>query len=365
MNNFIKSYKINSLKTTNITFLQALNIAMSLAATLHIIFIVLFIIKDVMFLAIFNVFSFILYLFLILYYSKINLVKTTILIFIEVFLHSTLCIYLVGLKSGFYVYPLCLIPIVYYVSINIVKKELYGHIVVILCILNYKFAKYFLGSLVYPKYMSNILDIQTKLYVFNLFCASSLFIFLTYAFLKEMNDIQENLQSANEMLKNIVNIDPLTNISNRRSIDEKLKETIEEFQRYKKSFSIAICDVDNFKCVNDTYGHDCGDIVLKNISDVLKQSSETFNIEVCRWGGEEFFILLKNYDLESSRNICEKILNDIRELEIFYDDNKIKVTMTFGVAEFSVQNNDLEQVLKIADNNLYKGKKSTKNCIVA
>jgi len=153
--------------------------------------------------------------------------------------------------------------------------------------------------------------------------------------------------------------DNLTSLYNRNYMIKH----IEILQKKEVPIILAIMDIDKFKNVNDTYGHDFGDLVLKESSNFIKNRLEDDD-EIYRWGGEEFLILIKNSDIYASKVICEKILNDIRQHELAYKDENIKVTMTFGLAEFNLENNDIERVLKQADVNLYKGKSTIKNCVV-
>ena len=364
MGKFIQDDNNDEIKKIKVTFLKSFKLCMALASLLHIFFSILFFIEGIEFLGIFNIFSAIMYFLFFLHYVKTNLVATIVLTVIEVSLHSTLCAYFIGWKGGFYVYPLSLIPVIYFVSINILRKEIYGHIIIGITVLNYQLTKIITNYRQIAEFEFIFDRIEEPLYTFNTVCASFIFIFLVYSFLTEMKNIQQDLENKNDVLKNIANIDQLTNISNRRHMNEKLKFIIQNFEKNNEIFSIAICDIDNFKNINDTYGHNCGDIILKAIADILKFNCQKFDIEVCRWGGEEFLILLKNSDLQKSKKICEKILNDIRNYETRYNEEIVKVTMTFGIGEFNPTNNDIEQVLKIADINLYKGKKSTKNGVV-
>lgn len=353
----------NKLQKQKITFLSSFKVCIGLAAILHFIFSTIFFIKGVSVLVYFNIFSGIMYIFFYLYFIEKNLILSTIITFIEVSIHSILCVYFIGWQCGFYIYPLCLIPVIYFISINILKKNIYGHILSIVTLLNYQISERVSSSRI-AMFQEDFKILDRSLYSFNTICASIFFVYLVYSFLYEMRFIQEDLESKNEILKNIANIDQLTNISNRRCMNENLKVHIEKFNKLKKAFSIAICDIDNFKKINDTYGHDCGDLVLKDIANIFIENSKQYDIDICRWGGEEFLILIKNSDIYTSKVICEKILNDIRQHELAYKDENIKVTMTFGLAEFNLENNDIERVLKQADVNLYKGKSTIKNCVV-
>ncbi len=358
--NILKKNKVSKI---NLDFLTSFKICIFAAIILHSIFFVIFFVEGIKLLMVFNIFSVSIYIIIAKYLMKKHLVVSSIITFLEVSVHSILCTYLIGWQGGFYVYPLCLIPVTYFMAINVLKKDIYGHIIVITTLLSYQLLKSFSDSRV-ALYQERFKDLDKVLYNFNTICASVFFGFLVYAFLNEMRHIQENLEKMNEIFKNMANIDPLTNISNRRCMDERIKLQIEKFDSLKIAFCIAICDIDDFKKINDTYGHDCGDLVLKGISNILKENANIFNIEVCRWGGEEFLILLKNCSIKNAENICEKILNDIRNYNLLYENYNIKITMTIGISEFNIQNNDIEEVLRIADMNLYKGKKGTKNCII-
>ena len=354
--------KLKKKKRIKFTFINTFRIAISGAATLHLLFLIIFIIKGVTPLIIFNIFSVMLLIFFSTYYIKRNPVLSTIISFIEVSSQTLVCTYYIGWDSGFYVYPLCMVPIIYFVSISILKKDSYGHIAVLMTFLIYQLSKIFADSRI-AEYQEAFLPINEMLYKFNTLNASFIFAFLMYAFLSEMRDTQEALEDRNQVLNNIANIDMLTGIYNRRYMTNKLIQEVEKFKKDKKVFSIAICDIDDFKKINDTYGHDCGDIFLKEIANILKTAKNKYDIEICRWGGEEFLILSKN-NLYDTKEICEIILKQVRSYSLVYNEKVLKATMTIGISEFDMNNNDIEKVLKIADVNLYKGKAGNKDCIV-
>ena len=361
---FTQNIKNKKNKKLKITFLLFFKICISLALVIHTMFSILFFVKGIKFLGIFNIFSSILYLYLsILLNNKNNSITLAVgATFIEVCIHMILCVYFIGWEGGFFVYPLCLIPATYFITINILKKDIYGHILIWSTFIIYQAAKIFADSRV-AIYEENFKDISGIVYKINTLSACFIVSFLVYAFLYEMRDIQEDLKEKNKILNDMANLDMLTCINNRRSMNEKLKSEIDKFNIQNNNFCIAICDIDNFKGINDTYGHDCGDMVLKGIADILINNSKKYDIEVSRWGGEEFLILIRSSRKKASE-ICQNILNDIREHSLEYNNTNIKVTMTIGLGEFNIENNDIEKVLKDADVNLYKGKSTTKNCVV-
>ncbi len=178
----------------------------------------------------------------------------------------------------------------------------------------------------------------------------------------EFGQMARELVDLNNSLQNSVQIDALTGIYNRGVAMKLLNGYAEKAKKNpKNNFSFCICDIDLFKRINDTYGHNCGDIVLKEIAGTLKQIPEELGF-VARWGGEEFIIVLKG-TLENSLSYINKIADDIRNLRVEYENNSISVTMTFGVAYYdSGQNLDL--FISVADKLLYKGKENGRNQIV-
>lgn len=167
------------------------------------------------------------------------------------------------------------------------------------------------------------------------------------------------MQSA---LRTLVEQDTLTEINNRRYADKHLRQVQSHADLCGTPFVIAIGDIDFFKSVNDTYGHECGDLVLKRVAYILKKHM-TGNGFVARWGGEEFLFVYDNADLNSAREQTEALLQEIREQEIIYEEQPIHITMTFGLAEGGVGSR-MRNLLQTADNKLYYGKENGRNQVV-
>lgn len=175
---------------------------------------------------------------------------------------------------------------------------------------------------------------------------------LLFLFLKKEHDIKE-------MLRTKSNYDPLTNLLNRRGFEIAYKALSETHQREQSAFSLLFVDIDFFKKINDTYGHDVGDLVLKHLAELLHNSLRSSDI-VARWGGEEFVILLNDDNAAKAKDVAEKlrfkIENDTHEeLPSF--------TVSIGVAEGQIEN-DIDKVLKHADEALYRAKESGRNRVV-
>ncbi|MCM1273149.1 MAG: diguanylate cyclase [Clostridium sp.] len=178
----------------------------------------------------------------------------------------------------------------------------------------------------------------------------------------EFGQMAKELVVLNNSLKNSIQIDALTGIYNRGVAMKFLDEYASAARENPENgFSFCICDIDWFKRINDTYGHNCGDIVLKKIAATLKQIPEDEGF-VARWGGEEFIIVLKG-SLEHALTYINKISDDIKNLRVEYENNIISVTMTFGVAYYDTEQN-IDLFISVADKLLYKGKENGRNQIV-
>lgn len=161
--------------------------------------------------------------------------------------------------------------------------------------------------------------------------------------------------------------DSLTGLYNRRKMQDLLNAMSELLASNSPRICIAMIDIDNFKHVNDTYGHDAGDEVLKTMANVLlsKNSEDTRDtFYSCRWGGEEFLIFCRTeHSDEEIISEFETLRQEITEQTIVYNDNEIKFSATIGLA-FYRDGLTITEMVNTADEKLYEGKKSTKNIVV-
>lgn len=157
--------------------------------------------------------------------------------------------------------------------------------------------------------------------------------------------------------------DGLTGIFNRRFLETRLNEEFNRHKRYGGIFSIIMFDIDFFKRVNDTYGHQCGDFILKSISS--RASSLIRNVDfLSRYGGEEFCCLLPETGIPAALTVAERFRSAIEKQENNFDGNVIKVTISLGVAEFSKDLESATMLIKKADEALYRAKKEGRNKVV-
>lgn len=173
---------------------------------------------------------------------------------------------------------------------------------------------------------------------------------------------REELIIAYKKLDQISRTDPLTRLSNRRDFMERFQGEIHRFQRNKRAFSIVLGDIDDFKAVNDRYGHNCGDLVLAQIAEILRESVRKQDV-VARWGGEEFILLLPESPMDGGAIVADSVRRRIHSHTYVYDDISLKITMTFGVSEFK-GGMDADSCVKKADLALYQGKQKGKNCVI-
>ena len=158
------------------------------------------------------------------------------------------------------------------------------------------------------------------------------------------------------------NTDVLTGLYNRRYIDLELNGLMNVLKKNKRfKLTVLMMDIDHFKKVNDTYGHEAGDIVLKSIATSIKDSLRDIDI-VGRYGGEEFVAIIQG-DVETAVSIAERIRKRIKKTDIKYVNDIIKTTISIGLSEFT-RSMDVEDVLLFADSMLYKAKDSGRDKIV-
>jgi diguanylate cyclase (GGDEF)-like protein/PAS domain S-box-containing protein len=173
------------------------------------------------------------------------------------------------------------------------------------------------------------------------------------------NKDEVSLRNSLESYKKQSLEDPLTKAANRRYFLAIIESKIREFKIMGTTFGIAFLDIDDFKHVNDTYGHEVGDKVLKILAETV-QSNLRKHDSLGRWGGEEFIILFSDVDSEGLLNAAEKIRNLVAASSLRLSDQNLKITVSIG-ATVNVDNDDPESIVMRADQYMYISKKSGKN----
>ena len=146
-----------------------------------------------------------------------------------------------------------------------------------------------------------------------------------------IQDYADKLTAVNKKFHTMAMTDALTGLPNRRCAMERLEEMMSESNRFGNTISCIMIDIDHFKQINDTYGHECGDLVLQEISGVFKTKSRTYDM-ISRIGGEEFLVISDRNSLQESAIFAERLRQEVARHEIVLTDQTIRITISLGVA---------------------------------
>jgi diguanylate cyclase (GGDEF)-like protein len=158
--------------------------------------------------------------------------------------------------------------------------------------------------------------------------------------------------------------DPLTNLFNRRYMNETLEREIRKAGRHQQPVGVVMLDVDHFKEFNDAYGHDAGDVVLQKVAVFLQHYIRAEDI-ACRYGGEEFTLILPGASVENTYKRAEELRYGLETLQVFYDGQPLgNITISAGIACFPDHGNSVASLLGMADHALYEAKRSGRNRVL-
>lgn len=185
---------------------------------------------------------------------------------------------------------------------------------------------------------------------------------LLNSYIVELESINNKLQEEKEHSEYLASRDHLTGIFNRRYIQSRIMEMIGENHTGTLNFTMALFDIDNFKSVNDQYGHPCGDFVLKEVVNIINIHAREEDC-LSRWGGEEFLLMLSYTSLDMALPIVEQIRRAVENHLFRYTNETFNLTITCGISSFQ-QNENYKSIFKRIDDALYEGKNSGKNKII-
>ncbi|MBE3606782.1 GGDEF domain-containing protein [Campylobacter sp. RM13119] len=333
-----------------------LQIVLTLSLITHIVYFVLFLIAKEESLAVVNIFSIISYIFSIkiLIDNKTNAKLSFFIFQIETFVYVFICTMVLGWGYGFGLLFLTstftmLLPAFAYRKVNHTIITIQT-IAAIICLL-------FLAGEPNRPY-----DAWRDIFmVINL--SAMTFFAIAIAYLLEVSNklIYASVLKQKEKIRMIVNHDPLTGLLNRTSMNSVIdkKSLFEDV-----NFSIVMCDIDNFKIINDTYGHSAGDALLVDFAGILHKTFKE-NDYVARWGGEEFLIIIYNATSGEALKSMQQVKELISQSTTTYQNTVIKATMTFGmVSHDGKEPFNIKDMIRQADALLYQGKKRGKDIIV-
>jgi diguanylate cyclase (GGDEF)-like protein len=280
---------------------------------------------------------------------------------VEMIINAVLCTFFIGSTYNFYLYLLIVPANSYFLSYHMRENNFGKMRPFPPTIVSAAFAIFLSFVNITP---ATDLIAENVVSAVNVFIFFGAVVFIMLAFYTSINAVEKELEISNKQLKRAANTDFLTGALNRREFTN-LFDNIKD----KVPFCIVMGDIDNFKTVNDTYGHDVGDNVIISAVHIMQSLLRPEDL-IARWGGEEFLILLKNIKLSEAEALMKQIELGIRTAKIKNQNGYINFTMTFGITEYENDSpypptkNLLYALTKETDRKLYFGKTHGKNIII-
>ena len=183
---------------------------------------------------------------------------------------------------------------------------------------------------------------------------------LCILFSTNIQDTERQLRIDNQELHKEAGTDPLTQLPNRRAMIEQITKYVKK--NPESPYCVAIADIDHFKMINDTYGHNCGDYTLVKLTELFKQASNGRYLP-CRWGGEEFCFFMADMNLDEGGLLMNDLCISVQGMQLQFEDHNFRITITIGVEENDFVSS-LDSLLNSADRKLYMGKEAGRNRVV-
>lgn len=318
-----------------------------MAGLTHLSFLMLFYKSGVNELAVINVGSILCYVLTFSLLMHHHVIAAWMLIIAEVVGHAVLAVYFIGWDSGFHFYIMLVPPVMVVSPLDNWrgKAPLVTGLIVLYVALDF-FLRQATPGFALP------MNVLNGLHYFNLITVLVLLIFLAGMYYRLV--VQSEQQ-----LREMATTDPLTRLRNRRSVlDTSMSEAAKQ-RRDGRPLSFVLCDVDHFKAVNDNFGHEAGDDVLKAVAKILRGGVREVD-HAARWGGEEFLLLLPETAMPGAVLVANRLRECIADLKVPSKNGHLNVTMTFGVCTLHL-NEPIEHAIARADKALYEGKHGGRN----
>ncbi|WP_173030766.1 GGDEF domain-containing protein [Campylobacter sp. CCUG 57310] len=332
---------------------KKLQIIMIAFMLVHIMYFVIFLYINKPYLSMMNIASVLVYVYLAYILKDSNMIQRVLVVTrFEIFIHAFVCTCVLGWGYGFQNIILALISVAFFTNsigkiLGYVAAFIQGAVYLLLYVLLHDTTE-IVSSQAQLIYVFNFLLVVCALVVFS----SLLGIFNTMIYLSMLDKQQEFEMAANK--------DPLTQLPNRRAFINLVQGNA---FNSKSSISVAVGDLDDFKRINDKFGHNAGDEVLRKVANIIKTSLRKQDYAF-RFGGEEFLLLIINTNLKNSNIILNRIREKIHKHTFKFEQEKLNVSITFGFAYADIDDKfDIDNAIKEADSLLGQGKKSGKNCI--
>lgn len=329
----------------------------------HLFYAIFFYSIGSIFMTVLNIISTLFYTGLFILFFVTNNTSVLKYLLFEIIIHAFFAAIVIGPNSGFELFLICTAFASHHVvritnSSKILAYLTNSFVCLLLLTLRVLPKLTDLSSIqIYPK--QSYLDL---LYVVNLVIISIMIFYIMLVFLKGIENDEAKLRQLNSRLSELASRDSLTQLLNRRAMKIRLEAALDFRRKSNTEFVTAIADIDNFKKINDLYGHDCGDKVLKRVVQAIKENVRESDY-ISRWGGDEILILFSRSTLEGASTCIERIHKEIANSVFLYNDETINLTITIGVCSsknFTVY----QDIILEADRRLYDGKHNGKNCII-
>lgn len=274
--------------------------------------------------------------------------------YFEIIFFSTIATLLVGRQAGFLLYIVGMISVVFYLAYSHENRRFLYQFIGCVMVLILVVAEPLTAHL-FTDYKEQLAAYSRNLYFLNLVITLVTVIIISFLYAQELNRMTSELQLLNMKLDYKASHDQLTGLMNRNSMMQYMDSLKQQ------NVVVGMMDVDDFKKINDQYGHITGDLVLQTIAALLKENLPGY--AVARWGGEEFLIVIANQTMAKTLQQLEHFHKQVQAAVIPFEDTTIRVHVTIGVSEGNLA--EIDSIIAEADARLYKGKKSTKNCIIS
>ncbi|MCR4586317.1 MAG: GGDEF domain-containing protein [Lachnospiraceae bacterium] len=336
-------------------------VTVAVMACVHIILLLFMVVMGVTPLVQFNILSVVVYLFCVMLCRAGHFMPVFISIILEVTAYTIISTHFIGLRCGTYCFLFSIVPIIIYLGCFLFKR---GQRWIVTGLLAVNFAIFAFLYIAYapvePQY--ELTDgARLLLVLFSSFVMITSTIIYSFIYIYSSEVEVNSLEQKNRQLSVDAHEDALTSLLNRRGF----LPVVEKLMQDKKGgqFCIAFCDIDNFKRINDSYGHDAGDEVLRHITGIIKKEMNGYDI--CRWGGEEIIILLNGCDIAQAREKSEVLRKDIEANPTVFFNKRIAATITIGLEENRSGYTEPEDLIKHADARMYYGKQHGKNIVIS
>ncbi len=281
--------------------------------------------------------------------------------YVEIILHAVMCMLLIGVDTNFYLYAMVIMPISVYVLFRScsLRKFLLSTVVMTVVDIVMLVGAFYVEKTIemLPYYPLTYDEVQTFRLI-NALCTGIILVLFSFVFALEMHFLLDELAKSNERLHFSATHDTLTGLLNRSA----LKSIADMFVQADVDFCVALGDIDDFKLVNDTYGHDAGDTALRTVAQIVTDGISGDDL-ACRWGGEELLLVMLGSREECLERLTA-IWKSIGEAEMPHEGGVFNVSITFGFVT-SEQTRNIEKLVSAADKRLYIGKSGGKNIIIS